>query len=145
MLVSVQPTVLVVEDEVLIRLDLVSRLEGQNVRVREAGSADEALMIMEHDTSIRAVFTDLRMPGTMDGLALAREVRARWPNLFIVVCSGNELPPSNQGDFDRLDKPYVQEDVAEMFIKFNTMLAMQPSGEIIEPAVVTGQVGEETV
>lgn len=137
-------TVLVVEDEVLIRLDLISYLENQDVRVREAGSADEALIILMEDISIRGLFTDLRMPGSMDGLALAREVRSRWPNVYIVICSGNELPAGDQVAFDRLDKPYVQQDVAEIITKLNVWLLSQASGEAIEPAIATAQVGDGT-
>jgi CheY-like chemotaxis protein len=80
--------ILVVEDEALIRWDLTSRLEEAGYETVEAGSADEAMNILENDRDIRIVFTDIQMPGTMDGLELARYVRARWPPTIIVISSG---------------------------------------------------------
>jgi CheY-like chemotaxis protein len=105
-------SVLVVEDEVLVRLDLGSHLERAGYRVIEAGSAAEAIEILERDSSIRVVFTDIRMPGDMDGVALARCVRERWPPTIIVVCSGNSEEAIELADILLLDKPYVPDQVA---------------------------------
>lgn len=84
-------TVLVVEDEVLVRLDIVDQLEGEGFEVLEAQSADEAIAILEANTQIRLLFTDIDMPGSMDGLKLAAAVRDRWPPVRIIVTSGHRL------------------------------------------------------
>ena len=87
-----RPTILVVEDEFLIRLDTVDRLEEAGFVVIEAGDADEAIHILETSTEIRVLFTDVEMPGSMDGFALARIARNRWPPIEIIVASGRRKP-----------------------------------------------------
>ena len=72
-------TVLVVEDEPLIRSDLSDLLTDMGYTVLEAASADQAIALLETRAEIIAVITDVHMPGSMDGLALARIVRERWP------------------------------------------------------------------
>jgi DNA-binding NtrC family response regulator len=104
-------SVLLVEDEVLIRLDLASYLEQRGFRVLEAGSAHQAIEILERDSTIRVVFTDIRMPGDMDGVALAKCVRERWPPTIIVVCSGNHEEAVDIGDIHILAKPYYVDQV----------------------------------
>jgi DNA-binding NtrC family response regulator len=81
--------VLVVEDEMLIRMDLADSLQRRGFAVFEAGSAVEAIQILEREPTIRVVFTDIQMPGDMDGVALSHYVRQRWPPTIIVVSSGN--------------------------------------------------------
>lgn len=105
-------SVLVVEDEALLRLDLATHLEQAGYRVIEAGSASEAIEILEQDRSIRVVFTDIRMPGDMDGLALAKAVRERWPPTIIVICSANTFDAAELADIHILDKPYARENMA---------------------------------
>jgi CheY-like chemotaxis protein len=73
------PAVLIVEDEPLVRLCAVDTVEGAGFEVIEAANADEAIRILESRSDIRVVFTDLHMPGAMDGLKLAHAVRNRWP------------------------------------------------------------------
>lgn len=85
--------VLVVEDEFLIRWDLVAALEDAGFSTVEAGSAAEAVSVLERDRDVRVVFTDIQMPGSMDGLALANYVRGRWPPTIIVISSA--IPFSN--------------------------------------------------
>jgi len=82
-----KPTLLVVEDELFLRLDLVDLATDAGFETIEAGSAAEAIAILEARTDIRAVFTDIRMPGEMDGIALAHFVRDCWPPTVIVICS----------------------------------------------------------
>ena len=100
--------ILVVEDEAIIRMGAVQMLEHAGFVAVEASNADEAMKILEIRTDIRAVFTDINMPGTLDGLRLARLVRGRWPPIHLIVTSGlmypndNDLPPG--GRFIR--KPY---------------------------------------
>jgi CheY-like chemotaxis protein len=82
---------LVVEDDGLIRLDLVDTLMDAGYQVLEAANADEAWAILE-TTMIDALITDIDMPGSMDGLELARRVCNRWPDCKIVVISGRYNP-----------------------------------------------------
>ena len=82
------PVVLIVEDELLVRFGAVKMIEDAGYEVVEAGDADEAIRILESRSDIRVVFTDIHMPGSMDGLKLAHAVRNRWPPIKIVVTSG---------------------------------------------------------
>jgi CheY-like chemotaxis protein len=82
--------VLIVEDEPLVRLCAVETVEGVGFEGIEAANADEAIRILESRSDIRVVFTDLHMPGAMDGLKLAHAVRNRWPPIKIIVTSGRE-------------------------------------------------------
>lgn len=91
-----RPVVLIVEDEFLIRADAVKMIEDAGCEAVEAADADEAISMLERRSDIRVVFTDLHMPGTMDGLKLAYAVRDRWPPIKIIVTSGREV--LTQGD-----------------------------------------------
>ena len=84
-------TVLVVDDEPLIRMDAASVLEEAGFRVIEAGSADEAINLLNSTPGIWAIFTDVDMPGSMDGIRLAHAVRDRWPPVHIFVMSGHRI------------------------------------------------------
>lgn len=84
-------SVLVVDDEALIRLDVADQLRDAGYEVFEASSADEAIDILNATPSIRLLFTDIDMPGTMDGLKLAAAVRDRWPPVKIIVTSGHRI------------------------------------------------------
>ena len=105
---SKRPVVLIVEDEFLLRLDAVDMIGGAGFEVIEAANADEAIEILEARRDIAVVFTDVQMPGSMDGLRLARAVRGRWPPIKIIATSGHvhvsdtDLPEG--GRF--LAKPY---------------------------------------
>lgn len=83
--------ILVVEDEVLVRMDIVDLLAREGFEVLEAGNAAQAIHILDANPTIRLIFTDVDMPGTMDGLALAAAVRDRWPAIKIIVTSGHRL------------------------------------------------------
>lgn len=82
-------TVLVVEDEILLRMDLAMSLEDQGFKVYEASNADEAINILNAHSDIHLMFTDIDMPGSMDGLKLAAAVRDRWPPIKIIIASGH--------------------------------------------------------
>jgi CheY-like chemotaxis protein len=111
-----RPVVLVVEDEFLIRMDAVDMIAGVGFEVVEAANADQAIEILQTRRDITAVFTDIQMPGSMDGLKLARAVRGRWPPIKIVATSGHvgvretDLPVG--GRF--LPKPYSQLQVTSV-------------------------------
>jgi CheY-like chemotaxis protein len=106
--VSKRPVVLIVEDELLLRMDAADMIAGAGFEVVEAGNADQAIEILETRPDITVVFTDIQMPGSMDGLKLARAIRGRWPPIKIVATSGRlhvaerDLPKG--GRF--LPKPY---------------------------------------
>jgi CheY-like chemotaxis protein len=82
-------TVLVVEDEILIRMDITTFLEDEGFTVYEAADADESIAILHAHSDIQVMFTDIDMPGTMGGLKLAAAVRDRWPPVQIIVTSGH--------------------------------------------------------
>jgi CheY-like chemotaxis protein len=86
------PVVLVVEDETLVRLAAVGMLEDAGFRIIEAANGDEALELLMADSNVQLLFTDVNMPGTIDGLALARQVRVRWPHIGIMVASAKRAP-----------------------------------------------------
>jgi two-component system, response regulator PdtaR len=104
----VKPAVLVVEDEFLVRMQAVEMIEEAGFDVVEASNADEAIRLLETRKDIRIVFTDIEMPGSMDGLRLARAIRDRWPPIELILTSGKhqfdagEIPA--RGHF--VPKPY---------------------------------------
>jgi CheY-like chemotaxis protein len=81
--------VLVVEDEFLSRLHAVNLVEDAGYKAIEASNSEEAIAILEARKDIRIVFTDVDMPGTMDGLKLAHAIRTRWPPVELIVTSGH--------------------------------------------------------
>ncbi len=111
---SNRPVVLIVEDELLLRMDAADAIRAGGFEVVEAGNADDAIEILEARPDIKVVFTDIQMPGSMDGLKLARAVRGRWPPIKIVATSGlvdvgeKDLPEG--GRF--LPKPYHAKQLA---------------------------------
>lgn len=84
--------VLLVEDEPLIMLHLASVVEELGFEALQAFNAKEAIDILMSRSDIRIVFTDIDMPGTMDGIALAAVVRNRWPPIDIIIGSGHRRP-----------------------------------------------------
>src|SRR6202166_2347297 len=82
------PKVLVVEDEMLLRMRAVDIVEDAGFTPIEAVNADEALAILESRSDIELLFTDIQMPGSIDGLKLAHAVHERWPSIKIILVSG---------------------------------------------------------
>ncbi|ALN75687.1 response regulator [Aureimonas sp. AU20] len=80
--------VLIVEDDALVRAEAVDLCEEAGFTAYEARNADQAIRLLERHSDIRVLFTDVEMPGTMDGLKLARGVRDRWPPVAIIMTSG---------------------------------------------------------
>ncbi|GJE52731.1 Blue-light-activated protein [Methylobacterium tardum] len=105
--------VLVVEDEDLIRMIAADMLQDEGYTVLEVATADDAWPLLESRSDIGVLFTDVNMPGHMDGLALAARVAERWPHIRLVVTSGrcglstHELP--DNGQF--VQKPYHHGDL----------------------------------
>ncbi|MGY3449275.1 response regulator [Bradyrhizobium sp. USDA 4353] len=86
-------TVLVVDDEVIIRMMISDELRELGLNVIECGDADEALQVLACGAQVSLLFTDVRMPGTMDGVALASTVKQDYPELTVVLTSAQRMPP----------------------------------------------------
>lgn len=107
--------VLVVEDEPLIRLAAMSLVEDSGFEALEATNADEAIAILEARQDVRVVFTDIDMPGSMDGIKLAHYIRERWPPVQIIMASGKAIVgesglPAGARFFS---KPYADHAIAD--------------------------------
>src|SRR5437763_7589444 len=89
---AVQPAVLVLEDEMMLRMRAVDIVEDAGFIPVEAVNADEALAILESRSDIELLLTDIQMPGSMDGLKLAHAVHERWPAIKIILVSGKVTP-----------------------------------------------------
>jgi CheY-like chemotaxis protein len=109
--------VLVVEDEELVRLMAVDMLEDEGFSVIEAATADAAWAILEARDDISVLFTDVEMPGTMNGLDLASRVSARWPHIRLVITSGRVMLSNtavpDHGQF--VPKPYYSAQLLSAF------------------------------
>lgn len=105
--------VLVVEDDGLILMWVEDALRDAGYDVLTATSADQALPLLERDGCIDLVFTDIDMPGAMDGIRLAKVVRDRWPPVRIVIASGKHRPlkADMPGGAIFLPKPYLPMDM----------------------------------
>ncbi|MGA2410987.1 MAG: response regulator [Candidatus Binataceae bacterium] len=114
LIVAKRPIVLIVEDEFLVRMSAVAMIEDAGFEVLEAGDADEAITMLESRSDIRLVFTDIQMPGSMDGLKLAAAVKGRWPPIKIIATSGRHL--IRDSDLPEgalfLSKPYTSEGIS---------------------------------
>lgn len=114
--------VLVVEDDDLVRALALDMAATAGHKVYEAAHADEAIQLLERYSDIRIVFTDVEMPGTMDGIKLAHYIRDRWPPIQLIIASGamrlieQDLPLG--ASF--LSKPYTHDHVSE---KLQEMMA----------------------
>lgn len=111
-----QAIVLIIEDEPIIRMAVADDFASAGFTVIEAPNADEALAILETQRPITAMFSDIDMPGSMDGLELAHLVRGRWPPVHIVLTSGHKKPQAEQLP-DRvrfLPKPYLHQTVIDV-------------------------------
>ncbi len=108
-----RPTILVAEDDGLLRLLTSEFLEEHGYTVVEADNAEEALKVMEKRKDVKLLFTDIQMPPGCDGLELAREVHKRWPKVLLVITSGQIQPTraeiADDGRFIR--KPYRAKDL----------------------------------
>jgi CheY-like chemotaxis protein len=106
-------------------MDAVGVITAAGFEVVEAANADDAIEILEARCDITVVFTDIQMPGSMDGLKLARAVRGRWPPIKIVATSGlvdvgeKDLPEG--GRF--LPKPYQAEALADVLLELTRQVS----------------------
>ena len=124
-----QPVILMVEDEPLVRLTQVDILREAEIWVVEAQDADEAFELLKTRPDIRAVLTDVNMPGSMDGFEFARLVRQGWPEVGVLVISGKtgpgpgDLPPNAAF----LHKPILPDDLVAALRK---VMAGHPQGSL---------------
>lgn len=88
--------VLVVEDEALVRIVVADAMADSGIMAWEAGDASEALQVLDDHPRIGLVFTDVNMPGEMDGLALAQEVTSARPDVEVIVTSGARTPEGSE-------------------------------------------------
>jgi CheY-like chemotaxis protein len=86
--------ILIVEDEMMLRMRAVDMVEDAGYTPVEAVDADGAVAILESRSDIALMVTDIQMPGSMDGLGLAHAVHARWPSIKIIVVSGRLMQPN---------------------------------------------------
>jgi CheY-like chemotaxis protein len=105
--------VLVVEDDFLSRLHAANLVEDAGFEAVEASNADEAIAILEARKDIRIVFTDIDMPGSMDGLKLAHAIRKRWPPIELILTSGHfDLSDDDMPERGRFfPKPYCDQKI----------------------------------
>jgi two-component system, response regulator PdtaR len=103
--------VLVVEDDVFERMGASDMFLDAGYEVLDAGSADEALRFFEAGSDIRLLFTDVSMPGAMNGAELARHVAARWPGVGIILASGRPRPDRLTPSMRFHEKPYMPSEV----------------------------------
>lgn len=107
------PLVLIVEDEPFVREIAAAAIQDAGFEVIEAANAQEAVDILNGRSDVGVLFTDVDMPGRLDGLALARLVHEQWPSIRLVVTSGRSLmgPVPDDGRF--VAKPYSLKHLAD--------------------------------
>jgi CheY-like chemotaxis protein len=110
---AAKPVVLIVEDEPVLALYARDVMEDAGYEVLVTANAGDAVIVLEERLDIRVVFTDVQLPGSMDGLRLAAIIRSRWPPIALVITSGRIAPAAAdmpaQSIF--LSKPYVQDEL----------------------------------
>jgi CheY-like chemotaxis protein len=108
--------ILVVDDEQIVRMGAVDLLEKAGHVVIEAENADAAILILEGRTDIEVVFSDIRMPGTMDGVRLMHVIRRRWPPIRLILTSGTGAPAMDALPHGTsfLAKPYAHNALVDL-------------------------------
>ena len=112
-----KPTILVVDDEILVRIVIAEYLRDCGYRVLEAGSADDAVAVLGSKLKVDIVFTDLELPGHSSGLELARWIRRRHPDVRVIVTSGVYSSAELAGELCEagppIAKPYESDAVVQ--------------------------------
>jgi len=113
--------VLVVEDEMVLRMRAADIVEDAGFCAVEAVNADEAIAVLESRSDIALLFTDIQMPGSMDGLKLAHAVHSRWPDIGIILVSGHVKPSDAERPTDSrfFSKPLGD---AQMIVELQAMV-----------------------
>ena len=104
---------LIVEDEFLIRMTLAEVLTDDGFEVVEAGDADEALAALEREADLAVMLTDIQLPGSLDGKALAAKARETRPDLPVIFMSGRPDPAAGGNPLDvHINKPYLPSTIS---------------------------------
>lgn len=121
------PAILIVEDEVLIRFVIADYLRECGFKILEAGDAAEAIQLLEANVDIDLVFSDVQMPGDMDGFGLSKWIRANRPKLPVVLTSGDAGKSAKAKQLCEnepfFSKPY---DVAKVVAHIRNKLGIKP-------------------
>lgn len=134
-----KPVVLVVEDSPMIRMGAVDLVVSAGYEALEAGDADEAIRILDSRDDIDLVFTDVQMPGTMDGTKLSHYIRDRWPPVKLIVASGaaileeSMLPRGSRFFPKPYDNHAITDAMAHLFSSEHPYSAIACSGPIKPP------------
>ena len=122
--------ILVVEDELLLSVDISDALKDEGYDVITVANADDAIKVLEISNDIRTIFTDIDLPGSMDGLKLAAAVRDRWPPVNIIVTTGMRAPRRDEMPTKSLfiAKPYRSAEVLEAVRSFDRADEMSAKG-----------------
>ncbi|MGV1801981.1 response regulator [Agrobacterium vitis] len=125
-----RPVILVVEDSPLIRMGAIDLVISAGYEALEAGDADEAIRILESRDDIDLVFTDVQMPGTMDGIKLSHYIRDRWPPVKLIVASGAAIIEESMlpGGSRFFSKPYDELTITEAMAQL--LLSEDPHAHI---------------
>jgi two-component system, response regulator PdtaR len=117
-------TILVVEDEGLVRSMVADELRDRNFEILEASTGDEAVKLLRSGAEVDLVFTDVRMPGSIDGIALTRLIKTEFPRIKVIVTSGH-ISALQGGMADGFfTKPY---DLASVARNIETALNLKTS------------------
>jgi CheY-like chemotaxis protein len=116
---SAPATILVVEDEVLVRMLIADQLRNAGYSVIEAADADEALALLAHTFNVRLVLSDVQMPGSMDGIGLARALRSAYPSVKVMLASGKAAMLDEVQHDGFFPKPY---DVAQIVNRIEALI-----------------------
>ena len=106
-------TILIVEDDFLVRLCAADALSNAGYNVLQAASGPDALRLLE-SAPVDVVFTDINMPGAFDGVGLAQRVKRRWPKTLLLITSGRGCPKEGVGDARFLPKPYMPDNLPRL-------------------------------
>jgi two-component system, response regulator PdtaR len=122
--------ILVVEDEALVRFCAADALEEKGFEVVEAANAENALKVLASRPDVKLLFTDIQLPGPLDGMDLARAVREKWPHIGVVITSGHIQPQrSDMPDGSSfIAKPCDPSELAAQFNRFLTTPEPELSG-----------------
>jgi CheY-like chemotaxis protein len=120
-----RPVILVVDDEALLRLSAADVLQEGGYEVVEAADAEEALAILASRGDVRMLFTDVQLPGSTDGMRLARQVHQRWPDIVLLITSGRLRPREEEipDDGEFVPKPY---EPRRLLARVRQLLASHP-------------------
>ncbi len=110
---STIPLVLIVEDEPLVREIASAAIQDAGFDVVEAANAQEAVDLLQARSDVGVLFTDVDMPGQLDGLGLARLVHDQWPAIRLILTSGRSLPGPAPDDGRFVAKPYSLQHLAD--------------------------------